>query len=371
MNELEFALRLEGAGGRAYQVGGCVRDIIRGVRPHDMDYVVTGIAEETFLGLFPDAIPIGRGFPVYRVRLDGGRCDVAFARSETKSGTGYRGFNFRSSPDTTIEEDLGRRDTTINSMARSPLTGELVDPYGGRRDIEAGIIRATSVRFTDDPVRALRAARQSAQFGYSIDRGTLLMMGACRDELSAEPRERVVNELARALECNRPSLFFRGLAEAGIIDVAYPQIASLVGRPQPQERHPEGDVFEHTMMAVDLAASITERVEVRFAALAHDIGKALTPAEVLPRNPDHDKLGEVALREWRRTMPLPRRWVSCAKFAIREHMRVHRTADPGYITDLLVSLRSHPIGIDGFSAVILADGKDLPDFLAEFKLFSD
>ena len=371
MLERDFLTAVRGAGGCAHEVGGCVRDFILGVEPRDRDYVVTGITVEAFVGLFPEAVMIGRGFPVFSLLIGKERCDVAFARKETKTGRGYRGFSVLPSPDTTIEEDLSRRDITINSIARDPLTGGIIDPYGGVRDIESGIIRATSEHFAEDPVRALRAARQSAQFGFTIDDGTIAMMRSCGDELTGEPRERLVRELFRALECARPSIFFRNLRAAQILDATYPWLASLADRPQPQWRHPEGDVFEHTMEAVDTASSITDRVDVRFAVLAHDIGKALTPDEYLPRHPNHDDLGRAVLMEWNASMTLPGRWFSCAEFAIREHMRVHRITDPGYIADLLIELRSHPIGVDGFSAVILADRKDLPDFIGGFQAYMD
>ncbi|MDR1482824.1 MAG: HD domain-containing protein [Synergistaceae bacterium] len=371
MLERDFLMAVSRAGGRAYEVGGCVRDLLLGVKPKDKDYVVTGITIDLFEGLFPEAVAIGRGFPVYSLSIGSERCDIAFARREAKTGGGYRGFSVMPSPDTTIEEDLFRRDLTINSIARDPITGEMVDPYGGVRDIESGIVRATSEHFADDPVRALRAARQSAQFGFRVDDGTIIMMRSCGDELMGEPRERVVGELSRALECRKPSIFFRNLHAARILYAAYPWIASLAGRPQPQSRHPEGDVFEHTMEAIDAAASMTGRVEVRFAVLTHDTGKALTPDESLPRHPDHDALGLIVIDEWNRSMRLPRRWVSCARFAIREHMRVHKRRDPEYITDILTALRSHPIGIDGFSAVIRSDRKDLPDFIRESQAYMD
>jgi tRNA nucleotidyltransferase (CCA-adding enzyme) len=371
VSESDFLTAVLRAGGRAYEVGGCVRDLLLGVEPKDKDYVVTGITVEAFIRLFPEAVMIGRGFPVYSLRIGGRQCDVAFARKEVKTGRGYRGFSVLPSPDTTIEEDLSRRDITINSIARDPTTGDFVDPCGGLRDLESGIVRATSGHFTEDPVRALRAARQSAQFEFQIDDDTIVMMSSCGEELMSEPRERVVRELSRALECARPSIFFRNLHAAQILDATYPWIASLVGRPQPQWRHPEGDVFEHTMEAIDAATSITDRIDARFAVLAHDIGKALTPDESLPRHPNHDELGRAVLKEWNASMTLPSRWVSCAEFAIREHMRVHRMTDPEDITDLLIELRSHPIGADGFSAVILADRKDLPDFISRFHVYMD
>ncbi|MDR3280208.1 MAG: hypothetical protein LBT23_06830 [Synergistaceae bacterium] len=338
MNESGFARLVEGAGGGAYIAGGWVRDTLRDEIPHDKDYVVTGLTEETFLSLFPGARMVGRGFPVYLLEMGGDVCEVAFARRDVKTGKGYRGFTVSFDPDISIEDDLSRRDTTINSMAIRLLTGDMTDPFGGGLDIERRVIKATSERFTEDPVRALRAARQSAQFGFEIDRGTMLMMGECRDELSSEPRERITNELARALAADRPSLFFRALADAGILDATYPQIHAL-----------RKAAFEHAMRALDKASRETDRIEIRFAALARGTGRSPASLE--------------ALEAWRRIMPLPKRWTDCAEFAMREHMRACSLTKPEEITDLLLRVRRHPIGIDGFAAIIRADFRGTPDYI--------
>ncbi|MDR1134324.1 MAG: hypothetical protein LBL05_09165, partial [Synergistaceae bacterium] len=199
MTEREFARAVREAGGRAFIAGGWVRDRLRGVKPRDRDYVVTGLGEDVFAAVFAGAKRVGRGFPVYLLEVDGAPCEIAFARRERKTGPGYRGFEISARPDITIEEDLYRRDTTINSMAESLETGELIDPWGGARDIGRRVVRATSDHFADDPVRALRAARHSAQFGYAIEPGTVRVMEKCREELALEPGERLTNELRMAL----------------------------------------------------------------------------------------------------------------------------------------------------------------------------
>ncbi|MDR1917154.1 MAG: HD domain-containing protein [Synergistaceae bacterium] len=362
MDELEFVRTIRSAHGRVYIVGGWVRDKIRGVSPHDRDYVVTGLTEDVFCSLF-DAIRVGAGFPVYRLVIDGEWCDVAFARGERKSGPGYRGFSVSYSPRTTIEEDLNRRDTTINSIALDLETGETIDPFCGVSDIEARVVRATSEHFVEDPVRALRAARQAAQFGFSVDGVTINMMRMCRDEIALEPGERIVNELRRALAGSRPSLFFRYLQSAGILDVVYPQVFALEGAYHLHEHHPEGDAFEHSMKVLDEVARVTARTEVRFAALAHDLGKALTPVSERPHYYGHESLGLDALREWNRRMTLPKRWILCASCAITEHMRALVVTKPGKIVDLLYRIRGNPIGADGFSAIIRADRGHIPEFL--------
>lgn len=371
MKEQEFVQRIHEAGGKAYIAGGWPRDRLRGVTAHDKDYVVSGLTEEAFCALFPDAFKAGNSFPVYRMRIDGVHCDVAFARSETKVGSGYRGFDVHFSPETTIRDDLYRRDTAINSMAVSLQTGALIDPYGGEGDIAGGIIRATSEHFVDDPVRALRAARQAAQFGFRIEAGTLAMMRACRDEIRLEPKERLLKELTLALASERPSVFFAALLSAGILDVAYPQIAALVGKAQPESYHPEGDAYTHTMMALDKAATMTQRTEVRFAVLAHDLGKGTTPEEMLPHHFGHEARGLDALRAWNREMILPRAWLACAAFAAKEHMRACTITRTGKIVDLIIRLSRHPIGFDGFTTVMLADGGYVPPYLVDYERYLD
>jgi tRNA nucleotidyltransferase (CCA-adding enzyme) len=260
---------------------------------------------------------------------------------------------------TSILDDMSRRDTTMNSIARDILTGELIDPFGGAGDIASRVIRATSEHFSDDPVRALRAARQSAQFGYSIDERTVRLMRDCRDELASEPSERIANELARALGTPRPSVFFRTLMEARLLDVTYPHIFALSGA---ESAHRE-DAFERTMSILDRVSSDTDRIEARFAALAHDIGEDREHAGEDPRRRDRIKSGVSALRGWNAVMRLPSRWLACAEFVITERARVSEISSPGEIVDFLERLRRNPIGPDGLSAVMRAGVRETPGFL--------
>ncbi|MDR1581206.1 MAG: hypothetical protein LBS35_12695 [Synergistaceae bacterium] len=344
MTEREFASAVRDVDGRAFIAGGWVRDKLRGAVPHDRDYVVTGLTEEAFAAAFPGARRVGRGFPVYLLDVDGDMCEVAFARRERKTGPGYRGFEISALPGTTIEDDLYRRDTTMNSMAESLETGELIDPYGGASDIERRVIRATSEHFADDPVRALRAARHSAQFGCTIEPGTIRMMAKCREELALEPGERLTNELRGALGCDVPSVFFRALSEAGILSAAYPHIASPAGARHGTRRHPDGDAFERTMQVLDRAAEMTARTEARFAALALGLGIS-------------------ALREWNAVTPLPSPWMRCAEFAITERARVCGIREPEEIAAFMERIRNHPLAIDGITAIVMADAHEIPTFL--------
>ena len=363
MREEDFVCRLRHAGARIFRVGGCVRDHFRGARAKDVDYVVTGLAEENFCALFPRAEKIGKAFPVYHVRVDGVRREVAFARRERKTGTGYRGFDVAFDPTVTIEEDLYRRDTRMNAMAIELPEGALLDPYGGRADIAAGVIRAVSHHFTDDPVRALRAARQAAEFGFRVEEGTLRYMNACAAELKNEPTERLMGELRRALAAPRPSVFFRVLRAADLLAVTFPEIAALEGQVQPVEFHPEGDALAHTLAMVDAVARETEEIKTRFAALVHDLGKGLTPKEMLPHHYGHEKTGLTALAAWNRRMTLPHDWMKAASFVIRQHMRAPRLTRLGKIADLLLGIGASGLSIAEFNVIIRADHGSLPDYL--------
>ena len=363
MTEAAFVEQIHSAGARVFRVGGCVRDRFRGVPAKDVDYVLTGMTEEQLCTLFPRAEKIGRSFPVYHVRVDGVRREVSFARRERKTGTGYRGFAVAFDPSVTIEEDLYRRDTTMNAMALELSTEELFDPYGGRADISAGVIRAVSPHFTDDPVRALRAARQAAEFGFTVEEGTLRYMNACAAELKNEPTERLMGELRRALAAPRPSVFFRVLHAADLLAVTFPEIAALAGQTQPTEFHPEGDALAHTLAMVDAVARETEEIKTRFAALVHDLGKGLTSQEMLPHHYGHERTGLDVLAAWNRRMTLPHDWMKAATFVIREHMRAPRLTRPGKIADLLLGIGASGLSIAEFNVIIRADHGSLPDYL--------
>ncbi len=363
MTELDFAKKIHGLGGRAYLVGGAVRDKFRNVTAHDNDYCVTGIAEKIFANAFPDVAKFGKSFPVYSVDIDGTFCEVAFARTERKIGTGYRGFEILFSPDVTIEQDLYRRDTTINAMAIDLLSGELVDPFGGRDDVLNKKIRAVSEHFTDDPVRALRAARQAAQFGFDICADTIAAMTACAEELAHEPTERIFNELETALKTDKPSVFFRSLERANLLEVTFPEIAQLRGKIQPIFFHPEGDAYEHTLNVVDEVAKVNPKPMVRFAAMMHDIGKSTTPPEMLPHHYLHEKRGLKVLDEMDRRMTLPSEWKKSAAFVIREHMRAPNLSKPGKIVELLLGLNGLKLGVRDFCDIIRVDNGSLPPYL--------
>ena len=363
MREEEFVKAVEGAGGTVYLVGGWVRDHLRGATPRDRDFVITGLEREAFAELFPAASLIGHAFPVYLVEIDGVRSEVSFARRERKSGHGYRGFAVDFGAEVTIEDDLFRRDTRINSMAYRLPAMELIDPYGGRSDLAHCVIRATSHHFSEDPVRALRAARQAAELGFVIEDGTRTLMADCATELEAEPTERIVHELSRALAAPQPSLFFEALAHASLLESVFPEIFALKGKTQPPEYHPEGDAYCHTMQIVDVVARKTQTIEARFAALVHDIGKGKTPEEMLPHHYGHEQRGRLVLDAWNERMTLPKAWLMAARFVIKEHMRAPLLKKTGKIADLLLAVEKSELSFADFRRIICADHGTLPYYL--------
>ena len=371
MTELEFVTTLRNAGARVFIVGGWVRDFLRQVPAHDKDYMVAGIDEDKFQRCFPQALRVGKAFPVYLVDIDGQHAEVAFARKEKKQGAGYRGFVVDYGCTVTLEEDLYRRDTTINSMAMELPSGEIFDLYGGIRDVEQGIIRPVSHHFAEDPVRALRAARQAAEFNFTLAEETKTAMRACREELAGEPAERLLQELKRALMTKEPSRFFRALQDTDLLDVTFPELARLIGKTQPEAFHPEGDAFEHTMLVVDTVAAETDSLLARFCGLVHDLGKGETPAEMLPHHYGHEVRGQDVLRKWNQRMTLPKKWLQGGMLIIEQHMRAPRLTKAGKIAELLLKVEASPLAVTDFQAVIRADHHSLPVYLEQAAMIID
>lgn len=363
MLEKDFVKKVNSIEGKAYVVGGWVRDYLRGVAPKDKDYVITGVDEDKFVHVLPQAIKVGKSFPVYLLEINGEICEVAFARQERKLRIDHKMGDRSLDAETSLIDDLYRRDMTINSMALDLQTSELIDPFLGKQHIAEQKLVPTSQHFKADPVRALRAARQAAQFHFSIDASTFALMKECREGLMQEPKERLFSELEKALQSSQPSKFFIALHQANLLDVTYPQLHALVGQTQPVMYHPEGDAFNHTMDVVDRVAARNSRAEVRFAALVHDLGKGLTPKEKLPAHHMHDVLGLDALKALNQYITLPTTWITCAAFAIQHHMRVNKLKQNGKIVDFLTALYRNPIGIKGFSDIVFVDKGSIPDCL--------
>ncbi len=362
LTEEQFVQKVLSLGGEAYIVGGWVRDRCLGRIAHDKDFVICGLSKETFEGAF-SATPVGKQFPVYLLQIDGLSREVALARTERKTGYGYHGFEAAFTPDTSIEEDLFRRDTRMNSMAVRLSDGEIIDPFGGRDDIQKHLVSATSFHFRDDPVRALRAARQAAQLGFTVADDTISLMRDCAAELAFEPTERIFNEMQKALLSDRPSIFFVTLRDASLLSSTFPELEALSGVEQPVQYHQGYDAFEHTMIVLDRTASLSHSEVTRFAALVHDLGKGLTPREQWPHHYGHEILGLSALHSMNQRMTMPKQWFRFASFIISHHMDIPRTKKAGKILKFLLEMQKYNFTPAEIGIVITADHDRVPHWL--------
>jgi len=322
---------------QVYLVGGAVRDRLLGRPVKERDWVVVGAspAELERQGF----VPVGREFPVFLHPQT--HEEYALARLERKVAPGYRGFTTQFSPDVTLEEDLRRRDLTINAMAESS-TGELIDPYGGRRDLEARVLRHVSESFIEDPVRVLRVARFAARYaelGFRVAEETVALMRRMTDsgELGALVPERVWQETERALGEPRPEVFFETLRMSGALQVIFPELAELYGVPQPPRWHPEVDTGVHVMLALRYSAFTGASTAVRFAVLMHDLGKALTDPERWPSHRGHEEAGVPVIEALCARLRVPNGFRDLAVLTARHHAVVHRAAElrPSTVLKLL------------------------------------
>ena len=305
-----------------FTVGGAVRDELLGLPVKDRDFVVVGGT--------PDALraqgftAVGRDFPVFLHPKT--HEEYALARTERKSGQGYHGFTFHASPEVTLEEDLARRDLTINAMARAS-DGRLIDPYNGQADLKAGLLRHIGPSFAEDPVRILRIARFAARFAdFSIAPETLCLMQqmVSAGEISHLVPERVWQELAKGLMEAQPARLFETLRACGALAVLLPELNRLFSVPQRAEYHPEGDAGTHTLLVLQASAARGRTLAVRWAALLHDLGKALTPASILPRHHGHEQAGIKPGEAVCARLKVPNDCRELALLAIRSHGQIHQ-----------------------------------------------
>ncbi|KWE72647.1 2', 3'-cyclic nucleotide 2'-phosphodiesterase [Burkholderia ubonensis] len=318
---------------RVYAVGGAIRDELLGVPVQDRDYVVVGATPEQMVA--QGFKPVGKDFPVFLHPQT--HEEYALARTERKTAAGYHGFQFYYAPDVTLDEDLARRDLTINAMARevSPdgsLAGPVIDPFDGQADLRARVFRHVSDAFVEDPVRILRIARFAARFtGFAVAGDTLALMRRMVDagEVDALVAERVWQELARGLMEARPSRMFDALRECGALARILPEVDALWGVPQRADYHPEVDTGVHVMMVVDHAAKQGYSLAVRFAALTHDLGKATTPEDVLPRHIGHEGRSVDLLKPLCDRLRVPNECRDLALVVAREHGNLHRVMEMG------------------------------------------
>jgi tRNA nucleotidyltransferase (CCA-adding enzyme) len=312
---------------KTYRVGGCVRDRLLNLPVTDIDWVVTGATADQMQNA--GFKPVGKDFPVF-LHPDT-KQEYALARSERKTGPGYRGFEFDTDPTITIEQDLSRRDLTINAIAEDE-DKKLIDPYGGQVDLEKRILRHVSYAFVEDPVRVLRVARFAARFhhlGFRLapETAQLIREMGVSGELSSLVPERVWSEMSRALGELNPSIFFQTLRECEVLAILFPEIDGLYGVPQTAKYHPEIDTGIHVMMALEKSAEMNLDIESRFAVLMHDLGKATTPADSLPSHHGHEQRGVKLVKSFCERWKVPKAHTELALITTEYHTHVHRAFD--------------------------------------------
>ncbi|HHF3533351.1 TPA: multifunctional CCA addition/repair protein [Haemophilus influenzae] len=315
---------------KIYLVGGAVRDQLLGLPVKDRDWIVVGADPSTLLSLGYQQV--GKDFPVFLNPKT--KEEYALARTERKAGAGYTGFICDFSPTITLEQDLIRRDLTINALAQSE-DGEIIDPYGGKQDLENRILRHISPAFSEDPLRVLRVARFAARYhslGFKIASETLALMAelAQSGELQHLTAERVWLETEKALNEKNPEIYFETLHKTGALSVLFPEIDALYGVPNPVKHHPEVDSFIHTMLVLKQAVNLTEnnpilnKSAVRFAAICHDLGKALTPQNILPHHYGHEQAGIKPTRSLCKRLKVPNYFQELAELTCEFHTHIHK-----------------------------------------------
>jgi tRNA nucleotidyltransferase (CCA-adding enzyme) len=308
---------------KTYLVGGAVRDALMGVAGSDRDWVVVGGTPEALVA--QGYQPVGKDFPVF-LHPDTHE-EYALARTERKTARGYHGFAVHASPDVTLEEDLARRDLTINAIAQDEH-GQRTDPYGGERDIAAKVLRHVTEAFREDPVRILRLARFAARFpDFTVAPETMTLMRemVAEGEVDALVSERVWQELSRGLMGTKPSRMLQVLRESGALQRLLPEVNKLYGVPQRAEYHPEIDTGIHLEMVLDQSARMNAPLEVRFACLCHDLGKGTTPTDVLPRHIGHEQRSEKLTRALCTRWRVPVECKELAELVAREHGNIHQS----------------------------------------------
>lgn len=352
-NIIEIAKKIAYNKGRLYLVGGAVRDKLNNIQYHDEDYCVTGLSYKKFEELFPNAHKRGKSFSVYDI--DGK--EFALARTEEKIGNGHTNFKIVTNENITIEEDLKRRDITINSIAQDVLTNQIIDPFNGVEDFKNKIIRATSQSFKEDPLRVYRVARFASKFNFSVDSDTIKLMNSIKSELKYLSVERVFEEFRKAINTDYPHIFFEVLKKANLLDIHFIEIYKLIGAIQPEQYHPEGDSYNHTILALKMAASITKDEKIRFSALVHDLGKGLTPPSEYPHHINHDVRGVKQVQNFGNRLKMPNSWIKCGIVAAREHMKggIFYKMTPKKQVDFIERIDKTILGLEGLEIVVESD----------------
>ncbi len=352
---------------KTYLVGGAVRDKLLDYPVYERDWVVVGSTADQMLS--QGFRPVGKDFPVF-LHPETNE-EYALARTERKTAPGYKGFVVHAESNVSLEQDLLRRDLTINAIAEDDA-GNLIDPYGGRQDLEARLLRHVSEAFTEDPVRLLRVARFAARYahlGFKVANETLELMSkmTVRGEVNALVAERVWAELVKALAERTPQQFFRILRECGALQVLFPELDALFGVPQPARHHPEIDTGIHTLMTLEQAAKLSDRTVVRFAALMHDIGKGLTPSEILPGHHGHEEVGAELFKQVAQRLRIPDQYKRLTTQVIRYHTHCHRAFELQASTlvdtlHALDALRKNNESLEYFLLACMADARGRTSF---------
>lgn len=308
-----------------FLVGGAVRDALLGLPVQDRDWVMVGATPKSLID--KGFLPVGKDFPVFLDPVT--HEEVALARTERKTGAGYHGFQFHTSPDVTLEQDLARRDLTINAMAQA-ADGAIVDPHGGRRDLEARVLRHVSEAFAEDPVRILRLARFAARFGdFTVAPETMALMRGmvAAGEADALVAERVWQEISRGLMEKHPARMIEILRDSGALARIAPELDRLFGVPQPEAHHPEVDTGVHLLLVLEECARVDAPLPVRYASLCHDLGKGATPEEEWPRHLKHESRGVDLATALSQRWRVPSDCRELAELVAREHTHVHQSLD--------------------------------------------
>lgn len=344
-----------------YLVGGAVRDQLLGLAVKERDWVVVGATPKDLLDL--GYKPVGKDFPVFLHPQT--HEEYALARTERKTGPGYKGFEVHASPDVSLEDDLRRRDLTINAIAQA-ADGTLIDPFHGREDLDQGLLRHVSNAFAEDPVRILRVARFAARFakwGFKVAHGThALMQRMVQDgEVDHLVPERVWAETYKALSEDRPGRYFEVLHRCGALQVIFPELARLFGVPQPAHHHPEIDTGVHCLMVLDQAARLSADPKVRFAALTHDLGKGTTPEAEWPRHIGHEQRSVGLVKELCKRLRVPNEFRDLALKVAQYHTHCHRALElkPATVLDTLQHLDAfrQPQRLEDFLLACTADSR--------------
>ena len=349
-----------------YLVGGAVRDDLLGLPVKERDWLVVGGSPQQLLDAGYRAV--GKDFPVF-IHPDSGE-EYALARTERKTGHGHRDFQFHTSPGVSLEEDLMRRDLTINAIARND-TGVIYDPYNGQRDLKARVLRHVSSAFVEDPLRVLRVARFAARFkhlGFSIADETLQLMGdiVASGELEYLSAERIWQETLKGLSEGSPRTYIEVLRDCGALAAILPEVDTLFGVPQRADYHPEVDTGLHVLMALDKAVELSDAAEVRYAVLVHDLGKGITPTDILPRHMGHEENGVPLVEAVSKRLRVPKRFVKLAIVVTRFHLLCHKvqTLRPKTVLKILKGLDifRNPAHLEPFLLACEADARGRVNF---------